>query len=82
MAERVDMSTRVTLHASALLQRTKARVKAMVPYGPMQVKLTPSEALSRLNALSPHERTELAQSVGVDELLRTVADLRTKVGEQ
>ena len=78
--KRIDMSTRVAVQAAERLLRVRTRVKEMIPYGPMNVKLSPAEALAKIQGLSPLERMQLAQRVGVDEFLRTMQQLETKAG--
>lgn len=75
----IDMSTRVAVRASAILRRVRDRVNVMVPLGPMQMKLTPSETLAHINAMQPAERMQYAQMIGVDKFLREMQELEMKV---
>ncbi len=78
MAGKTDISTAITLHAARLLRRTQDAGHAMIPYGPMKVKLSPGQAYDKIMAMSPEDRGALAQSVGVDNFVTKMQELEAK----
>lgn len=71
----VDYMTKVQNRVVPMVERVKARVKDRVFIGPGVTKLSPQEALTRLQQMTPEERLALVQSVGQDEFMSKVESL-------
>ena len=58
----VDLTTKLTDGSKQLLARVQARVRQKIYLGPGNVKLTPTEALTRLRAMKPDELRSMIQA--------------------
>ena len=64
-----DYMDKIQSRAVPMLTRAKMLVKDRVFLGPGKVKLNPTEALNRIQQMTPEERAEMIQSVGNDEFM-------------
>ena len=71
----VDLTTDVADGAKALLSRVRARIKERIFLGPGVVKLSPKEALARLQAMTPDERQALMRQKGRDVFMNELESL-------
>ena len=74
----MDLSTRVAISASKILQRVRERVSLQIPLGPMKRRVSNKEYLDRVNSMSPEQRKALAQQMGTDAFLDMVNELEEK----
>ena len=70
-----DVSRQVVEMAAAMVQDILASVKEQVFAGPYSVVMDNKSALENLQAMSPQEKWQKANALGMDEYIRQVQEL-------